>query len=157
MTKAETVELLPCPFCRHNLVVSGEIARCATLGCWVSSRNVLVPLDVPRQVAEWNTRSDATCIAALEAENAALFKQANDMSWQVDQSGQMMEKLEAEAARWREVAGEMAGPAWAMLTEWDLSNPMRTADVHGSGCKCSRCKRDQMEAALARYKQESGQ
>ena len=53
----ETVKLLPCPFCRHNLVVNGEIARCATLGCWVSSRNVLVPLDVPRQVAEWNTRA----------------------------------------------------------------------------------------------------
>ena len=49
--------LKPFPFCRCNLVVSGEIARCATLGCWVSSRNVLVPLDVPRQVAEWNTRA----------------------------------------------------------------------------------------------------
>ena len=45
----------------------------------------------------------------------------------------------------------------ALIAEWDLSNPMRTADVHGSDCECSRCKRDQMEAALARFKQESGE
>lgn len=56
---------------------------------------------------EWQTAQDySDIIAKLEAENAALFKQANDMSWQVDQSGQMMEKLETEAAHWREVAEE---------------------------------------------------
>jgi hypothetical protein len=50
--------------------------------------------------SEWKTAQDyGDIITKLEAENAALFKQANDMSWQVDQSGQMMEKLEAEVER----------------------------------------------------------
>jgi hypothetical protein len=147
MAKAETVELLPCPFCRHNLVVSGEIARCATLGCWVSSRNVLVPLDVPRQVAEWNTRSDATRIAELEAENAALFKQANDMSWQVDQSGQMLETLEADAARWREVAGQCAE---ALDETLEIAKDFVPVPLKAPGFK-------RADAALTRFKQESGQ
>ena len=107
--------LLPCPFCRHNLVISGEIARCATLGCWVSSRNVLVPLDVPRQVAEWNTRSDATRIA----------------------------ELEADATRWREVATDLAQIVQGLEATIRHVNPSSVALAS--------------RAALARFKQESGQ
>jgi hypothetical protein len=94
------------------------------------------------------TSPDATRIAALEAENAALFKQANDMSWQVDQSGQMMETLEADAARWREVAEELA----KMLELSRATCLMDCGPVLAESWSDPR-----IEAALVRFKQESDQ
>ena len=51
--------LAPCPFCGHEPTVTwrrkNPKARCTTEDCW-GSKLPVVMLDVPEQVAAWNTR-----------------------------------------------------------------------------------------------------
>jgi hypothetical protein len=53
----EVEELKPCPFCGVPLTIRHWSGRCNTDGCWMSERRTAVPLDDPKQVAAWNTRT----------------------------------------------------------------------------------------------------
>jgi hypothetical protein len=62
MTSPEAVELNrlePCPFCGKPLYVRNSVnphARCKTEGCF-GAKMPVVNLDVPSDVAAWNTRA----------------------------------------------------------------------------------------------------
>ena len=95
MTKAETV-LLPCPFCQATQEDGGD--RVDEDGwsvfceeCGASAPHAPTWKDA---VTAWNTRADATRIAELEADKDRLI-----LYWN---------KAEADATRWREVAGQCA-------------------------------------------------
>lgn len=54
------IKLKPCPFCGSALTTREGFnpnARCETAGCYMQSRALIVPLDDPRQVEQWNRRA----------------------------------------------------------------------------------------------------
>ena len=53
-------DLRACPFCGAALRIRNSVnayGQCETEGCWMNARKVIVPLDDPRQVSDWNTRA----------------------------------------------------------------------------------------------------
>ena len=159
MTKAETmIELLGCPFCGSE----PKVYNPHEIGNWriYCGNDISCQLDVeawattyPQAAIIWNTRPDATRIAALEA----------------------------EATRWREVARELAGALTPFQPAYEaFVRHVQTASVKGEtgferrassgeiGDRAFELAFDEMtsitfdqlhavDAALARFKQESGQ
>ena len=60
-------DLLPCPFCQKPLTVNpANDAFCQTPRCWMASRLIAIPLDVPDQVEAWNTRARTPDTAPID-------------------------------------------------------------------------------------------
>lgn len=65
----KNLKLEVCPFCGEPLFMRGgpnNYGRCETNGCWVNERKATVPVDDPRQVAQWNTRAVIAASTELE-------------------------------------------------------------------------------------------
>jgi hypothetical protein len=54
-------EMKPCPFCQRPLSAKTTInpmAKCDTPKCWMSARQIGIPMDDPEQVRAWNNREE---------------------------------------------------------------------------------------------------
>jgi hypothetical protein len=72
-TKPERVyPVAQCPFCGQSMYVRRGVnpsARCDTEDCWMAERSIAIPLDDPRQLAQWNKRPEAQPPAAPSTAN----------------------------------------------------------------------------------------
>jgi len=65
-----------------------------------------------------------------------------------------VDNLRGQLAELAEIGRELANAAKIMVLDYDLLNPIRTANVHQTHCCCRRCVRDNAEAVLARFHAE---
>lgn len=59
-----------CPFCDKPLTYStgrfNKVGRCETEDCWLCERKAAIPVDEPRQIAQFNNRAAILAMAERE-------------------------------------------------------------------------------------------